>query len=120
MGLWDIFREILFSDKSEDGSSVKVARSNSNRERVTGSKIEPTGGGGHTHRSYNLNTSSGECREYSGGENSRDRSNRKNAEKDKKKKKIVRGARQASPEASFSISLMLARKTACRSWSSSS
>lgn len=77
MGLFDIFREILFSDTNEDGADVKVTRSNTNRDRQTGSKIESTGGGNHTHRTYNLDTSSGEYQEYSGGEHSSDRSNKK-------------------------------------------
>ncbi|MBU4480193.1 hypothetical protein KKG48_02005 [Patescibacteria group bacterium] len=69
MGLWSR----LFSDSS-DGSTTKVRQSNQDNAKSRGDKYEHCGGGKHTHRSYDVDKASGSYREYSGGENSSDRS----------------------------------------------
>lgn len=70
MGFWSsVFR----SDSGSDGS-VRVRQSNENRDHVRGDKYEHTSEKEHVHRSYDVNTSTGEYREYSGGEKSSDRS----------------------------------------------
>jgi hypothetical protein len=63
----------LFGD-SGDGETIRVRQSNENNDCIRGDKYEHTENGGHTHRSYDVNTSTGEYKEYSGGENSSDRS----------------------------------------------
>ncbi len=73
MGLWSsLFR----SDSGSDGS-VRVRESNENRDHVRADKYEHKSGGEHSHRSYDLDKSTGKYREYTGGENSADRSYKK-------------------------------------------
>lgn len=70
MGFW---RSLFSSDSSSEGT-VRVRQSNKNTDHIRGDKYEHTGGREHTHRSYDVNTSTGEYREYTGGEKSSDRS----------------------------------------------
>ena len=63
----------LFSG-TEDGSTVRVRQNNEDNAKIVGDKFEHCEDGGHTHRSYDLDTASGGYKEYSGGENSPDRS----------------------------------------------
>lgn len=72
MGLF----ERLFNSSS-DGQTTRVRQSNEDRDRITGDRYTHTGGGGHVHESFNLNTSTGEYSQYGGGENSSDRSGNK-------------------------------------------
>jgi hypothetical protein len=70
MGLW----KLIFGNSS-GSSNTKVRVSKTNNARVRGDTYKKAGEGKHVHRSYDLNTSSGGgYREYSGGENSRERS----------------------------------------------
>ncbi len=67
----------LFSrlfDSSSDGETVRVRQDRENMARQRGDKFEHTSEGGHAHRSYDIDTSSGEYKEYGGGEKSSDRS----------------------------------------------
>lgn len=66
----------LFSS-SDNESVTRVRQENSDTEHQRGDKYEHTSGGGHVHRSYDINTTTGEYREYGGGENSSDRSYKK-------------------------------------------
>lgn len=68
MGFWSR----LFNDDS-GGSTTRVRRSNSDNSRIRGDKFTRVGGG-HVHRSYDLDTASGSYKEYGGGEHSSDRS----------------------------------------------
>ena len=69
MGFWStIFR----SDDSSEGSA-RVRQSNENLDHQRGDKYSHVDGG-HVHQSYNINTSTGDYKEYSGGEHSSDRS----------------------------------------------
>jgi hypothetical protein len=67
-----LFSSLFRSDSSSEGS-VHVRRSTQDNAKVTADKYEHKSDGSHTHRSYNQDTSSGEYKEYSGGENSADR-----------------------------------------------
>lgn len=69
MGLFDK----LFGSSS-DGESSRVRQSKEDNAKVTGDKYTKTPDGGHVHQSYNLDKASGSYKEYSGGENSSDRS----------------------------------------------
>lgn len=62
----------LFGDSNNE-RDVKVRQSNENLDRRTGDRYTKVDGG-HVHQSYNIDVSSGEYREYTGGENSSDRS----------------------------------------------
>ena len=65
----------LFSSKGDrESSSTKVRQDNENTSRIVADRITPGGGEKHVHEGYKLDTSSGSYREYSGGENSGDRS----------------------------------------------
>jgi len=68
MGFWTS----LFKG-SRSGSTVKVRRSNEDNSRISADKYEHYDDGKHSHRSYNLDTTSGSYREYCGGENAEDR-----------------------------------------------
>lgn len=73
MGFWSS----LFSGSTDSGDVVKVRESTSNTDHVRGDKFTPTGEQGgkeHTHRSYDVDRSSGAYKEYGGGEKSDDRS----------------------------------------------
>lgn len=70
MGVWSM----LFGSDG-DGDTVRVRQEKGDAEHQRGDKYDHTDDkGGHVHRSYDLNTTTGEYREYSGGENSSDRS----------------------------------------------
>lgn len=73
MGLWSR----LFGSNSGTEGSVRVRENNGNTDHVRGDKYQHTSGGGHVHRSYDLSRSTGKYKEYSGGENSKDRSYKK-------------------------------------------
>jgi len=65
----------LFWKSPSDGQDpVKVKDYHGDKTKITADKYTPTEGGGHAHSSYNLNTTSGEYKQYGGGENSDDRS----------------------------------------------
>lgn len=66
----------LFSSDS-DGETTRVRQSNDDNSRIRGDKYTHTDGGGHVHRSYDLDTASGSYKEYTGGENSSDRGYKK-------------------------------------------
>jgi len=67
-----LFKTLFRSDSSSEGS-VRVRQSKENNDRITADKYTHRGGDSHEHSSYNINTSTGEYREYHGGENSHDR-----------------------------------------------
>jgi hypothetical protein len=71
MGLFDF----IFKSSDED-SSTKVRVSRENNARISASKYEFTdkSSGKHVDRGYNLDKTTGAYKEYSGGENSPDRS----------------------------------------------
>jgi hypothetical protein len=68
----------LFSSSGDD-ADVKVRQSNEDASKVRGDKYEHTENGEHVHRGYDLNTSTGDYREYIGGEKSSDRSYNKSS-----------------------------------------
>ena len=69
MGFWSR----IFNSDSE-GSTTRVRVKTSDNSKVRGDKFGHTDkSGGHTHRSYDLDTSTGRYREYGGGEKSDDR-----------------------------------------------
>ena len=70
MGFWSS----LFRSDSGTDDSVRVRESNASTDRVRGDKYHHTSDGGHVHRSYDLSRTTGEYREYTGGERSGDRS----------------------------------------------
>ena len=71
MGLWSmLFRD----DGGSDTPTVKVSQSKEDTARMKGEKYVHHGGESHEHYSYNLDTASGQYREYYGGENGNDRS----------------------------------------------
>jgi len=71
MGFWNtLFR----SDSSSSGTTVKVRESRVDNAHIRANKLDHVDDGRHTHLSYDLDTASGEYREYTGGENSDDRS----------------------------------------------
>jgi hypothetical protein len=62
------------SDSGRDSEPrTKVRQSDEDNSVQRADRYESTGDGGHTHDGYNHDTMSGEHREYSGGENSDDR-----------------------------------------------
>ncbi len=71
MGLWNL---LFRSDGGGGADSVRVRESKADNARVTADKYSHHGGDSHGHRSYDLDRASGSYREYSGGENSSDRS----------------------------------------------
>ena len=68
MGFWDT----VFGRSGSDHDTKVQCRKEDNAS-VRGHKFTHTEGGGHVHQSYNLDTTSGQYREYHGGENSSDR-----------------------------------------------
>jgi len=71
MGLWDV----LFRDNGNSSTpTVKVSQSKGDNAKMRGDKLTHHGGESHEHHSYNLDTASGEYREYYGGEKGNDRS----------------------------------------------
>jgi hypothetical protein len=69
------FTRIFFS--SSGGVDRKVHQKNSDNSVERGNRYTDAGGGKHTHESYSLDKTSGSYKEYSGGENSSDRSHNK-------------------------------------------
>ena len=65
--------EKLFSSK-DDTTSTRVRQSNEDRAKITADRYTETEKGKHIHESYNLDTTTGKYKEYSGGDNSPDRS----------------------------------------------
>ena len=59
---------------TKDEPTSKVRTDMEDNAKSTGDRYTPTGDGGHVHESYKLDKASGEYKEYSGGENSDDRS----------------------------------------------
>ena len=53
---------------------TKTSQSDEDNSRSRGDRYTNTGDGGHVHDGYNLDTTSGEYSEHTGGENSDDRS----------------------------------------------
>ena len=68
------FSRLFNSDKHGGGSPrTRVRQSKSDNSKVRGDRYTSTSSG-HHHDSYTLDTSSGDYREYSGGDKSGDRS----------------------------------------------
>jgi hypothetical protein len=71
MGFWSS----LFGYDGPSDSGERVRESvKEHGDHVRGDKFTFTGGGEHVHESYDLDRSSGEYKEYGGGEKSGDRS----------------------------------------------
>lgn len=68
MSLWNT----LFRSDSGDGST-KVRQSTEDNSKIQASRITSVDGEKHIHESFKINTSTGNYKEYGGGENSSDR-----------------------------------------------
>ena len=64
----------LFTSPPDGGDDVKVQAKNADNSVVRGHHYEKVGDGKHVHHSYSLDRTTGDYKEYHGGENSSDRS----------------------------------------------
>lgn len=69
-----LFSTLFRSDGDRSQPSIRVRESNADRDKVVGDRYTHVEGDKHGHESYTLDRASGSYREYSGGENSGDRS----------------------------------------------
>ena len=75
MGLFStLFRG---DDKDDDNQTIKIRQNNEDTSQIVADRYTHVDDNKHVHESYNINTSTGDYREYSGGENADDRSHNK-------------------------------------------